>query len=73
MLFKNKCLVLSRLFGADIYRGDEVAFRLRSMHLLNGGIKEADSTMVAPSAYVDGFTEEAARESRRNGTPGALH
>lgn len=59
--------------AADIYRDDEIAFRLRSMHLLNEGIKEAGSTMVVPSAYVDGFTEEAAREGRRNGAPGALH
>ena len=49
--------------AADIYRDDDIALRLRSMHLLNEGIKEAGSTMVVPSAYVDGFTEEAARKA----------
>lgn len=51
--------------AADIYRDDDIAFRLRSMHLLNEGIKEAGSTMVVPSAYVDGFTEEATKDMGR--------
>jgi regulator of protease activity HflC (stomatin/prohibitin superfamily) len=45
--------------AAEVYREDDIAFRLRSMHLLNEGIKEAGGTMVVPSAYVDGFTPDS--------------
>lgn len=49
--------------AADIYRDDEVALRLRSMHLLSSGMKESKGTLVVPSAYTEGFTEEAVRKA----------
>lgn len=51
--------------ASDIYRDDECAFKLRQMHLLNQGVKGAGGTLVVPSAYTQGFTEEAAREAAR--------
>lgn len=50
--------------AASVYDDNEIALRLRSMHLLNESVKEAGSTMVVPSAYVDGFTEEAGKMAR---------
>jgi regulator of protease activity HflC (stomatin/prohibitin superfamily) len=47
-----------------IYReddDDEMAFRLRSMHLLSEGVKESKGTIVIPSAYAEGFAEEAVK------------
>ena len=44
--------------ASDIYREDEVAFKLRQMHLLNEGIKQTNGTMVVPSAYTEGFTQD---------------
>jgi regulator of protease activity HflC (stomatin/prohibitin superfamily) len=50
--------IADMLKGASaVYAEDEVAFKLRQMHLLNEGIKQADSTMVVPSAYTEGFTK----------------
>lgn len=49
--------------ASEIYRDDECAFKLRQMHLLNQGVKGAGGTLVVPSAYTQGFTEEAAREA----------
>lgn len=51
--------------ASDIYRTDEVAFKLRQMHLLNEGIKQSSGTMVVPSAYTEGFTQEAAEAAKR--------
>lgn len=51
--------------ASEIYREDECAFKLRQMHLLNQGVKGAGGTLVVPSAYTQGFTEEAAREAVR--------
>ena len=48
--------------ASDIYREDETAFKLRQMHLLNQGVKGAGGTLVVPSAYTQGFTEQAAGE-----------
>lgn len=44
--------------ATDIYRDNEMAFKLRSMHLLNEGVKESKGTIVIPSAYAEGFKEE---------------
>ncbi len=55
--------------ATDIYRKDETAFRLRSMHLLSEGIKESQGTIVIPSAYAEGFTEDALRAATE-GTQG---
>ena len=46
------------LDAVKIYREDEMAYRLRSMHLLSEGIKESQGSIVIPSAYAEGFTEE---------------
>jgi regulator of protease activity HflC (stomatin/prohibitin superfamily) len=54
--------IASMLLDATrIYREDEMAFRLRSMHLLSEGVKESQGTIVIPSAYAEGFAEEAVR------------
>lgn len=44
--------------ASEIYREDDIALKLRQMHLLNEGIKESRGTMVVPSAYTEGFTED---------------
>jgi regulator of protease activity HflC (stomatin/prohibitin superfamily) len=49
------------LEATKIYREDELAFKLRSMHLLSEGVKGSQGTIVIPSAYAEGFTEEAIR------------
>jgi regulator of protease activity HflC (stomatin/prohibitin superfamily) len=49
------------LEATKIYREDDLAFRLRSMHLLSEGIKGSQGTVVIPSAYAEGFAEEAIR------------
>lgn len=43
------------LDATEIYRKDEMAFELRSMHLLSEGVKESNGTLVIPSAYSEGF------------------
>lgn len=47
------------LDAAKIYREDELALRLRQMHLLNESMKESKGSVVVPSAYAEGFVEEA--------------
>lgn len=46
------------LEATEIYRQDEMAFELRSMHLLSEGVKESNGTLVIPSAYSEGFRRE---------------
>lgn len=46
------------LEAAKVYREDELAFELRSMHLLSEGVKESNGTLVIPSAYSEGFKRE---------------
>ena len=50
------------LDATKVYRQDEMAFELRSMHLLSEGVKESNGTLVIPSAYSEGF--------KRNGDAG---
>ncbi len=45
------------LDAARIYREDELALKLRHMHLLNESMKESKGSVVVPSAYAEGFTE----------------
>ncbi|MDR1088953.1 MAG: slipin family protein [Coriobacteriales bacterium] len=52
------------LEATKIYREDEMAYRLRSMHLLSEGVKESKGTIVIPSAYAEGFAEELVKASR---------
>ena len=49
------------LEAVKIYREDEMAYKLRSMHLLSEGVKESKGTIVIPSAYAEGFSEEIAK------------
>jgi regulator of protease activity HflC (stomatin/prohibitin superfamily) len=55
------------LEATHIYREDELAYKLRSMHLLSEGIKDSSGTIVVPSAYSEGFTEELLTAGRRAG------
>ena len=43
------------LDATEVYRKDEMAFELRSMHLLSEGVKKSNGTLVIPSAYSEGF------------------
>lgn len=43
------------LDAAKVYSQDDLAFELRSMHLLSEGVKESSGTLVIPSAYSEGF------------------
>lgn len=43
------------LEATEVYRKDEMAFELRSMHLLSEGVKKSNGTLVIPSAYSEGF------------------
>lgn len=50
--------------ATKIYREDELAFKLRSMHLINEGVKDSNGGMVIiPSAYAEGFKEEHVPET----------
>ncbi len=44
--------------ATDIYKEDEIAFKLRQMHLVNQSLRESGSSLVVPSAYAEGFTEK---------------
>ncbi|MDO4442716.1 MAG: slipin family protein [Slackia sp.] len=50
------------LEATEVYRQDEMAFELRSMHLLSEGVKESNGTLVIPSAYSEGFRRDKAGE-----------
>ena len=43
--------------AADIYREDEIALKLRQMHLVNESLKESQGSVVVPSAYTEGFVD----------------
>lgn len=43
------------LDATKVYREDEMAFELRSMHLLSEGVKDSSGSVVIPSAYAEGF------------------
>lgn len=51
------------LAATKVYREDEMAFELRSMHLLSEGVKESNGTLVIPSAYSEGFRRGDFRNS----------
>ena len=46
--------------ATDQYEGHDRAFELRTMHLLNEGVKEGNGTLVVPSAYSEGFRVDKA-------------
>lgn len=45
--------------ATDIYKEDELAFKLRQMHLVNQSLRESSGSLVVPSAYAEGFVEKA--------------
>ena len=45
--------------ATDIYKEDELAFKLRQMHLVNQSLRESGGSLVVPSAYAEGFVEKA--------------
>ena len=44
--------------ATDIYKEDELAFKLRQMHLVNQSLRESSGSLVVPSAYAEGFVEK---------------
>lgn len=48
--------------AADQYQENEVALRLRTMHLLYESVKGSGGTVVVPSAYSEGFSEASLNE-----------
>lgn len=46
------------LEATKIYREDELSFKLRSMHLLSEGVGKSKGTIVIPSAYSEGFSDD---------------
>lgn len=45
--------------AADQYKENDIALRLRTMHLLYESVKSSGGTVVIPSAYSDGFSDSA--------------
>lgn len=43
--------------AANVYDENELAVRLRTMHLLYESVKNSGGTVVIPSAYSEGFTD----------------
>lgn len=52
--------------ASSVYKDDEIAFKLRSMHLLNEGIKESKGSVVVPSPYSEGFANGANYPNQQN-------
>jgi len=55
------------LDAARIYREDELALKLRHMHLLNESMKESKGSVVVPTAYAEGFTEGSLEDMPKRG------
>lgn len=53
--------------AADVYREDDIALRLRQMHMVSQSMKESGSSIVVPSAYAEGFVEEAVENEKATG------
>lgn len=51
--------------ATDLYEGHDKAFELRTMHLLNEGVKQGSGTLVVPSAYSEGFKPENTSSGRQ--------
>jgi regulator of protease activity HflC (stomatin/prohibitin superfamily) len=43
--------------ASDIYRNDDIAFKLRQMHLLNESVQKSSGSVVVPSTYAEGFVD----------------
>lgn len=46
--------------ASAVYQDDEIAFKLRQMHLLNESVKDSRGSMVVPSSYANGFVDDEA-------------
>lgn len=62
--------------AADVYRDNDLALRLRTMHLLYESVKGSGGTVVIPSAYSEGFNDafgaaDAVRPHGATGGPAA--
>ena len=64
--------------AAKVYEENEVALRLRTMHLLYESVKGSGGTVVIPSAYSEGFSDAALnnmadslKAARSQASPGA--
>lgn len=55
----EKDIAAMLLEATELYHEDEMAFKLRQMHLVNESMKESKSSLVVPTAYADGFTDLA--------------
>ena len=53
--------------ASEVYGNDEVALKLRQMHLLNESMQRTGGSVVVPSAYAEGFTN-AEGDSANGGT-----
>ncbi len=60
----EKDIAAMLLEATDLYHTDEMAFKLRQMHLVNESMKESKASMVVPTAYADGFTDPASAPRR---------
>ena len=55
----EKDIAAMLLEATELYHEDEMAFKLRQMHLVNESMKESKSSLVVPAAYADGFADLA--------------
>ena len=60
----EKDIAAMLLEATELYHTDEMAFKLRQMHLVNESMKESKASMVVPTAYADGFTDPASAPRR---------
>ncbi len=54
--------------AAEVYEESDIAFRLRTMHLLNESVKSSGGTVVIPSAYSEGFSDQALEKLAQEAT-----
>ena len=53
--------------AANVYGDNEVALRLRTMHLLNESVKSSNGTVVVPSSYSEGFVGSSNHGEEKTG------
>ena len=44
--------------ASEIYREDDIALRLRQMHLVSKSLRDSGGSIVVPSAYAEGFIDD---------------
>ena len=47
--------------ASDVYEGDDVAMKLRTMHLAYESVEKSGGTVVLPSAFAEGFSADQAK------------